>query len=149
MHAHGTTEVHGGCWGWESLRSTWTEGLASGQVQVIAIGSRQPLADLPNVPLMRDLAQTEEARQIIDAGIIDAGEYYRSFALPPGVPAERVAAMRAAFAATLQDPELVVEAVRANLVINPRPADEVTQSVQGLFALPPDVVDKLRSALTS
>src|ERR671935_2507698 len=49
-------EIAGGCWQWESVKSTWRQGLESGEVTVVLQIARKPLAELPNVPLAGSLA---------------------------------------------------------------------------------------------
>jgi tripartite-type tricarboxylate transporter receptor subunit TctC len=141
-------EVMGGCWAWETIKPTWREGLASGQVKIIAQGGRTAHRDLPNVPLIRDLARNDEQRQLIDAGVTLPTEFNRPFAVPPGVPAERVQALREGFAATFTDPELLAEAERAQLEINPFTGEQLEKSVAELFALPADIKAKLKEVLT-
>jgi hypothetical protein len=140
-------EVMGGCWQWESIKTTWADGLARGSVKVVVQGGRQSHPDLPTVPLMRDLARTAEQRELIDAAITNMTEMYAIYALPPGVPAERVAALRNAFAMVWKDPALIEDAEKAQLALNAVPASVVEQRVQDFLALPPDAVEKLRRAL--
>jgi tripartite-type tricarboxylate transporter receptor subunit TctC len=97
-------ELAGGCWQWESIKATWRQGLDSGEVAVLLQVSPKPLPDLPNVPLAPSLAKTEEARQLIHAGIIVPSEIGRLYALPPGTPADRVQTLRTAFVETMRDP---------------------------------------------
>lgn len=139
-------EVEGSCFTWEGIRVTWREALAANQVRVIAQGGRTPHPELPNVPLMRNLAQNEEQRQLIDA-VMDLSRYTRVYTLPPGVPDERVRAMRLAFDQALRDPEMVAIAQSTNLALDPVPGSEVQQFVQGLLTLPSEQVNRLKAAL--
>jgi tripartite-type tricarboxylate transporter receptor subunit TctC len=65
----------------------------------------------------------------------------------PGVPADRVAALRKALAATFKDPQFLAEADQAKLPINPNTAEEVEQVVRDVLAVPPSVAAKLKDAL--
>jgi tripartite-type tricarboxylate transporter receptor subunit TctC len=140
-------ELAGGCWQWESVKSTWRQGLESGEVSVVLQITPKPLPDLPNVPLAPSLAKTEEARQIINAGIIVPTEIGRLYALPPGTPADRVQTLRTAWAETMRDPELVAEAKRSKLEIDPLNGDELTRMVQDLLKLDPAIAAKLKGIL--
>jgi tripartite-type tricarboxylate transporter receptor subunit TctC len=142
-------ELMGGCWQWESLKTTWADGLTSGQVRVIVQGGRQAHPDLPTVPVMRDLARTEEQRQLVDAAITNMTEMYMLYALPPGVPAERIAALRSAFASGWRDPALIAEAQHAQLSVEVVPASVIEERVRDLLSLPPAVVEQLRRVLLS
>jgi tripartite-type tricarboxylate transporter receptor subunit TctC len=140
-------EVNGGCWGWESILPTWKDGLEKKEVLVLAQGGPKPLPDLPDVPMMQSLARTDEERKLVEAGIVAPGQISRGFALPPGVPAERVQAMREAFAAALADPELLAEAKKASIAIALVPPEEFTTRIKALQELPPDLKQKLKVAL--
>jgi tripartite-type tricarboxylate transporter receptor subunit TctC len=140
-------EVAGGCWQWESVKSTWRQGLESGEVNVVLQIGKKPLADLPNVPLASSLAKTDEARQLITAGVIIPTEIGRLYALPPGTPADRVRALRTAWSETMRDPEFVAEARRSKLEIDAMDGDELTRVVGELLKLDPAVVAKLKGIL--
>jgi tripartite-type tricarboxylate transporter receptor subunit TctC len=64
----------------------------------------------------------------------------RPFALPPGVPAARLAALRAAFDATMNDPEFLAEARSVNLDIRPVTGATVEALIKELYASPPEAV---------
>jgi len=140
-------EVGGGCWPWESVKATWRKGLEAGEVAIVLQASAAPLPDLPGVPLALDLARTDEARQLIQAGIIVPSSIARLYALPPATPADRVRTLRAAFLATLRDPEFQVEARQSMLEIDPISADELERLVAELFKLSPPVAAKLKELL--
>ena len=113
-----------------------------------ALVSPKPLPDLPNVPLAASLAKTEEARQLIHAGIIVPSEIGRLYALPPGTPADRVQTLRAAFVETMRDLEFLADTKRSKLEIDPINGEELTRVVQSLFALDPAIAAKLKGILT-
>jgi tripartite-type tricarboxylate transporter receptor subunit TctC len=140
-------EVMGGCWGWESIKPTWKDGLDRGEVVVIAQGGPQPHPDLKDVPMMQSFAKNEEERKLIEAGITTPGQISRLFALPPGVPAERVQAMREAFAATLKDSALLEEAEKGNIAISLVPPEEFYDRIKQLRELSPDLKQKLKAAI--
>jgi tripartite-type tricarboxylate transporter receptor subunit TctC len=140
-------ELAGGCWQWESVKSTWRQGLESGEVSVVLQIGAKPLPDLPNVPIASSLAKTEEARQLINAGIIVPTEIGRLYALSPGIPADRVQTLRAAFVATMRDPEFVADAKRSKLEIDSLGGEELTRLVQDLLKLDPALVAKLKGVL--
>lgn len=141
-------EVMGGCWGWESIQPTWKDALDKKEVLILAQGGAKPHPDLPDVPMIQSLARNDEERKLIEAGIVAPGQISRGFALPPGVPAERVQAMREAFSATLADPDLLAEAKKASIAISLVPPDEFTARIKALQELPPDLKQKLKAALS-
>ena len=140
-------EIAGGCWAWESIKATWTKGIEAGDVVVVVQNLPKPHPDLPKVPLAIDFARTEEARQLIQAGIHDVSAINRVYVLPPGTPKERVQILRKAFADTMKDPAFLAEAERSKLEIDPLTAEEVERAVSGFFKLSPAVVTKLKEVL--
>jgi tripartite-type tricarboxylate transporter receptor subunit TctC len=103
-------------------------------------------AEYPDVPLMHELGRNDEERQILEL-ISSPAALGRPFFLPPGVPADKVAALRAAFAATMKDPDYVAEGNRVRLDMNPLSAERVTQLVNATVNAPPNIVAKARAAL--
>jgi tripartite-type tricarboxylate transporter receptor subunit TctC len=140
-------ELAGACWGWDSIKATWRQGIASGNVVVVLQALPHPHPDLPQVPLAMTLAKTEEARQLIQRGIHDTSALTRPYVLPPGTPPERVQLLRQAFQATLQDPAFVADAEKAQLDLSPLPGDAVAAAVARLFTLEPAVVGRLKDIL--
>jgi tripartite-type tricarboxylate transporter receptor subunit TctC len=140
-------EVAGACWSWQSMRVTWRKALEAGEVVPVIQIVAKPFSDLPNVPLAINLATTDEARQLIRAGVQNSGAFARPLAVPPGTPADRVEMLRKALADTLKDPAFVAEADKANLAIDPATGEEMTELVKEVFALNPALLAKLNAAL--
>jgi tripartite-type tricarboxylate transporter receptor subunit TctC len=140
-------ELAGGCWTWDSIRSTWNKAIQSGEAIVVLQALAKPHPELANVPLATSLAKNDEARQLIQAGIQDPADYYRPYVAPPGTPKARVAILRHAFDATMKDPEFLAEAKKANLDIEPITGQEMEQLIAGVFKLNPTLVAKLKTIL--
>jgi hypothetical protein len=94
-----------------------------------------------------NLAKTEEARQLIKAGVNDPADINRVYALPPGTPKDRVQLMRKAFLETMKDPEFLADAKKTKLDVDPVPGDELQSTIAGLFKLDPALVGKLKEVL--
>jgi tripartite-type tricarboxylate transporter receptor subunit TctC len=142
-------ELAGGCWAWESIKVTWRKALEAGEVGIVLQAVPTPHAELPGVPVAIDLAQTDEARQFIRAGIYDPSAMTRVYTLSPGTPKDRVQLMRKAFMATLQDAEFRAEAEKSKLDLDPVSGEEVEQTVARLFELSPTAVAKLKEVLAA
>ncbi len=140
-------ELAGGCWTWDSIRSTWNKAIQSGEAIVVLQALAKPHYELANVPLAVSLAKNDEARQLIQAGIQDPADYYRPYVLPPGTPKARVATLRQAFDATMKDPEFLADAKKANLDIEPVTGQEMEKLIAGAFKLNPTLVTKLKNIL--
>jgi tripartite-type tricarboxylate transporter receptor subunit TctC len=134
-------EVHGRCgWSWSSVKATRMDWVDTKMTVIVQMSlSKHP--DLPYVPLIMDLAKTDEQRQIFK--LIFARQVMgRPYALPPGVPKDRVEALRQAFAETMADKEFLAEAERAKFEITPVPGDKIDALVKEIYQTPPEVVKK-------
>ena len=140
-------ELAGGCWTWDSIRSTWNKAIQSGEAIVVLQALSKPHPELSHVPLGLSLAKTDEARQLIQAGIQDPADYYRPYVLPPRTPKQRVDVLRQAFDATMKDPEFLADAKKANLDMDPITGQEMERLVAGIFKLDPVLAGKLKTIL--
>ena len=135
-------EVQGRCgWSWSSVKSTQQKWLDEKKINVIVQLSMKKHEDLPNIPVVIDLAKTDEQRQILK--LIFARQVMgRPFMAPPNVPAERVKALRDGFWAAMQDKELLEEADKAKLEITPVKGEEIQQLVIDAYKVSPDIAKK-------
>jgi tripartite-type tricarboxylate transporter receptor subunit TctC len=140
-------ELAGGCWTWDSIRATWTKAIESGDAVVVLQLLAKPHADLPNVPLAQSLAKSDEARQLMQAGVQDPADYYRPYLLPPRTPKDRVEILRKALQDTIKDPEFLADAAKSRLDIDPVTGTELENLVRGLFKLSPSMISKLKTIL--
>jgi len=140
-------ELAGGCWTWDSIRSTWTKAIQSGEAIVVLQALSKPHPDLPNVPLAQSLAKTDEARRLIQAGVQDPADFYRPYVAPPRTPKHRVESLRRAFEATMKDADFLADARKANLDIDPIMGPEMERLVAGIFKLDPALAAKLKTIL--
>lgn len=145
--AAGSGELAGSCWSWDSIKATWREALAAGDVVPVLRAVSKESPDLPGIPTALGLAKTSEGRQLIEVAIDDGSKYARPFVLPPGTPKERVAVLRRAFQQTLKDPAFLAEAKKSRLGVDPVSGEELEQMVSRLFKLSPDLVAKLKDIL--
>jgi tripartite-type tricarboxylate transporter receptor subunit TctC len=97
---------------------------------------------LPNVPTLPELAQSDEGRQVLRA-VASTGEIGRSILAPPGVPPERLAALRSAFQAMLADSDFVAACEKRNLMVDGATGEEVDGIVRETLLLPQDVAKKI------
>jgi hypothetical protein len=99
------------------------------------------LSDLPDVPSALDLVADAEDKQVLEL-ILIRQEAGRPFAAPPGVPADRLAALRRAFDATLADGEFRADADKAQLEIEPLTAAEIDALLAKAYGAPKAIVQK-------
>jgi tripartite-type tricarboxylate transporter receptor subunit TctC len=118
----------------------------NGTVRTIAlIGSRRP-AELANVPLLVDLAQHADTRQLLEL-FSSPPQVGKPTVMGRDVPADRVAAMRAAFQATMSDPEFLADAAKVGLPVDPISGEELTALVKRLMVVPDAVAQRAREAI--
>lgn len=142
-------EVDGRCgWSWSSLLSTHQSALDDGSFKVLLQLSRAPHPELTamGVPWVMDLAESEEARQILRL-IFARLAVGRPFVAPPDIPAERAAALRKAFDATMADPEFLADARRARLEISPMSGEDSLALIEEAYRTPQAIIQKTRAML--
>ena len=120
------------------IRAAW---LRDKKVNVLLQTGLEKAPDLQNVPRLVDLAHNNEQRQILEL-FSQPEKVGRSLTAPPGVPAERVAQLRAAFAATLKDPSFVADAARMRIALSPLPGEQLQVIIQKSFDYSPAIVAK-------
>jgi tripartite-type tricarboxylate transporter receptor subunit TctC len=103
--------------------------------------------DLKDVPLLTELARNEAERQVF-ALLSSTVIVGRPILTTPDVPADRLAALKDAFAKTMKDPNYLEEAKKLNLEINPLYADEMQKLINDVIATPPDVVKLAKAAIS-
>jgi tripartite-type tricarboxylate transporter receptor subunit TctC len=141
-------EVQGRCgWSWSSVKSTRPDWLRDKKIFIPVQFALSKHKDLPDVPLVLDLAKTEEQRNILEV-IFSGQPMGRPFALGPNVPPERVKALRAAFDATFKDKEFLAEAEKAKLEIDPGSGEEVEAIVNRVDNMPPELLKAAWEAST-
>ncbi len=102
--------------------------------------------DLPDVPLLIDLAKTRQERAVFQFLSSNTAVGFPVVA-PPGVPAARIAILRKALAETMNDPTFLRDAERQRLPVQFTAGEEVQKIVQGLVSTSPDVIATLKQSL--
>jgi tripartite-type tricarboxylate transporter receptor subunit TctC len=127
-----------------SVRSTRPNWLRNRTAKAIVQYGAQKLVELPDVPFAPDIVANDEDRVVMQAAFAPLA-LGRPFLMPPGVAPERVAALRAAFAATMADPDFMAEGERVGLGLNaPRSGEQIQEVVERAYQSPPRVIDRLR-----
>ena len=98
---------------------------------------------LPQVPTMSELSSGEEGRAVMSA-LAGTSEIGRSILVPPGVPPERVAALRTAFQAMLKDPQFIATTEKRKLMIDGATGEQMDAVTRDTMKLPKDTVEALK-----
>ena len=133
-------------WSWTSLKSLKPDWLEKKTVDIPVQLNMHSSPDLKNVPLIGDFAKTERQRQIMNL-VISRQVMGRPFMAPPGLPADRAAALRTAFNETMKDPEFIKEATARGQEVNPVSGAELDRLIGELYATPKDVVAETKKAI--
>jgi tripartite-type tricarboxylate transporter receptor subunit TctC len=140
-------EIHGnagvGLASVKTLSQTWID---EKKIKFIVQYNMRPSRELPGVPMVMDLAKTDEQKTAMRL-LFARTEYARPYFLPPDVPAERVRALRRAFDATMKDPAFVADAQKLQLELSPMTGEAMQALVADLATTPPAIVDRVRKAL--
>jgi tripartite-type tricarboxylate transporter receptor subunit TctC len=140
-------ETQGRCgYTWSAAQATRADWLREGKITVALQFATEKHPELPNVPTVMELARTDKERSALE--LILAGQAMgRPFAAPPGVPADRVAALRRAFDATMRDPGFVADAEKQKLELQPVSGEKIQALVERMFTASPEVVEAARRAI--
>ena len=110
-------------------------------VPVLVADARRP--DWPDTPSIMELVKDEADRQTIRLFMVPQ-VLNRPVLAPPNVPAERVAELRKALMATMEDKVFLADIARRNLQVNPTSGERVAQMLAEAYAMPPKVVAAVR-----
>jgi tripartite-type tricarboxylate transporter receptor subunit TctC len=129
-----------------SIRSAKPDWLRDKKVTMIVQEANARHPDFPNVPTVFEYAKDEKTKQAFNL-VFGWQVMGRPFTLPPGVPADRVAAMRKAFIDSLKDKALLADAERLKVTILPRTAEQVLAYLNEAWKTPKPVVESVFKAL--
>jgi tripartite-type tricarboxylate transporter receptor subunit TctC len=142
-------EVQGMCGlGWSSISMQRGESFRNGTFKAIVQEDLNGHPDLnrSGVPLAISFAKTAEDRQVMEL-MYSQNLFGRPYVLPEGVPPERVAALRKAFMATMNDPALIAEAAKAGMELGAMSGEDVQAMVTKLYALPASTIARARKSM--
>lgn len=131
---------------WASYKSTRPDWIAEKKINILVQIGLRKAPDLPHVPLLMEIAPNDLDRAALR--LLSAPTTIgRPFFAPPGVPAERIKALRAAFDAMVKDPAFLEEAKKLNLDIDPVSGEELQKIVADIIDAPAAVKKRLAEVL--
>ena len=140
-------EVNGACGLFvSSIKSQWLKDVEEGRLKLVIQMGPKTTNEFGIVPSVFDYVKSEDDRKVLELHFkqILLG---RPLAGPPGMPPERLAGLRKAFMATMQDPEFLADAQRANVDIDPVTGEQVDQLLAQFANYPRSVVDKAKAVI--
>jgi tripartite-type tricarboxylate transporter receptor subunit TctC len=140
-------EVEGHSTSWTALKVAHPDWIRDGSVSVLVQFALNRHPELPDIPTAVDLARNDEERAIMRA-IMNAAEVGTAFFTTPGVPPDRLAALRRAFDAAMKDPDLLSEAQKMRVAVSPMTGEDLQKLVAEVSNLSPELLEKVRAAYT-
>lgn len=142
-------EVHGVCGiNLSSINSQFQHFVQNGAARIVAQESIEgdPKLNAAGIPRMYDYAKTDQQRRIMRA-IYAQADFARPFFVAAGVPEPRVAALRAAFMSALADKELLAEAAKLSLNIEPIPGSAIQAIAADIAQQPESFIDEVKASI--
>jgi tripartite-type tricarboxylate transporter receptor subunit TctC len=140
-------EVDGGCgFALSSLKTTRRQDWESGEIRAIIQTGFEKSGELNDVPHVYDYAKTEDDKRVMHL-LYGTHALGRPVSAPPGIPADRVKALRDAFNATMKDPAFLAEAGKQDMPIDPWSGDQTEQVIAQFTGYPPAIYGRARSVL--
>jgi tripartite-type tricarboxylate transporter receptor subunit TctC len=141
-------EAEGHSTSWVALKVAHPDWVRDKKVSILVQYALKRHPEMADVPTVVELAQNDEQRAVLSA-VVNAAEVGSAFFTTPGVPADRLNALRRAFDATMKDPEFLAEVERTKLRVNPFTGEELQKLVHSVSDLQPDLLDKIKTAYSA
>ncbi len=139
-------EVDGYCGSWGTVETVWRSAYDSKKIVPVLQASLKSHPKHKQVPLAIHYAKTEEARELL-AVADNAHSAQFPFTVPPGMAKDRLEILQRAFMRAFKDPDLIAEAKRSQLDIDPVDGPTIAKNLTGLYDLKPTTVAKLKEIL--
>ncbi len=142
-------EVDGLCgWDWSSVKSQKGDWLRDKKLNILVQVGLEPQQELTDmgVPTIATFIKDPNARRVADL-VISQQVFQRSYIVPPGTPPEQVRILRAAFDATVKDPQFLADAAKMKISITPLSGQQVQDLVAKLYATPREFVERAKMAI--
>jgi tripartite-type tricarboxylate transporter receptor subunit TctC len=138
-------EVDGSSSSWAAVKVGKQDWLKEKKIKIILQTTPERIPELPDTPCLGEVGTTPEDKQVFDL-YASGSAIGRSLIGPPGIAAERVAALRAGFDAMVADPDFVADVGKINVELEPLPGAAVAQLVARTLDVPPAVRERARNA---
>src|SRR5258705_3721851 len=141
-------EVHGRCGGLKSsIKSTRPDWFPQKKISVPVQIALERDPEFADVPALVEFTKDERTRLILQL-VLSPMDMDRPILLPPGAPPDKVAALRKAFGAAMQDPGLIAEAKKANIELEEIAGEKIQTILQRAYAMPGDVIKEAKDAMS-
>jgi tripartite-type tricarboxylate transporter receptor subunit TctC len=140
-------EISGSVMDMEDIMAIYPQWLTNGAIDVIAEFSRRKTAESPTqAPLVTDFLANDADRDALNA-IFASTMLARPLIGPPEIPPARIKALRAAFLATLDDPDFLIEASKIKITPNRISGERMQEIITSIYALPEPILTRIRAVV--
>jgi tripartite-type tricarboxylate transporter receptor subunit TctC len=129
-----------------SIRSQFPDDVSSGRLKLVIQMGNKTSKEFGDIPSVFDYAKTDEQRAVFEV-LFKQLLLGRPLAGPPGMPPDRLRALREAMTATLKDGEFLADAAKVGLEIDPASAEEVEELLKRYATYPPEIFRKAQAAI--
>ena len=141
-------EVEGNAdWTWANIKSRKQELLRDHKISLLMLNGVERESDLPDVPIAQEFAKTAADRQVMDI-FYSLKTVARPIMAAPGVPEDRMAALRAAFSAMANDKDFLQDAEKAGLDVAPTSGEAVARVAQRIAGARPEIAARLSDSIS-
>ena len=138
-------EIHGWAASWENLIGTRPQWISEKKVRLLAQFVLERKPQIPDVPTLLELAPNDK-KDVVEF-LTAATPFGRAMAVGPGVPADRVAALRKAFMDTMKDPAFLALAKKRNIDIDPMDWQRTTALAKKITSASPELVARVKQSI--
>ncbi|MDB5644130.1 MAG: tripartite tricarboxylate transporter family receptor [Hyphomicrobiales bacterium] len=131
---------------WATLQGAKRDWMTEKKINLLVQLGLKKHPDLPDVPLALDLASNADDRKVLEL-ILSRQQMAYPYAAAPGVPADRLAALRTAFDAMVKDKDFVADAKKQGFEVDAMTGNDIGKLVKELYASPPALIERARAAV--
>lgn len=139
-------EVKGTTFTWDTVEAKRPDWIKNSFVKPIVQVSLEKHSSLPNVPVLAEVMKNQDDKALAEF-LTSGSKVGRAFGAPPGVPTQRVTALREAFDATVKDPEYLAATRKARMPVEPTSGVEIQKLVEKVSSAPNSIVARAQKAL--
>jgi tripartite-type tricarboxylate transporter receptor subunit TctC len=132
--------------GWSGDKGILAPWVRDGKARLLVALTLKKSPDLPDLPLITKFVHNETDRHVMEL-ILVGGLWGRPFAMPPGVPQDRIDAMRKAFIDMTRDSEFLAEAKKLDLDLDVMDGPQIDEILRKSYTSPPEVIEAARQAI--
>ena len=130
-------------WSWGAVKATKKSWLDQKKLDIVLQIGPAKSSELPNVPAIMDYAKNQRDRDALEL-LLSPDAFAWPFVTPPGVPAERIALLRAAFDATMKDPAFVSDARHLYLEVTPMTGEAIQAKIEHVLGFDASVIARAK-----